>query len=519
MKPLACSVISALLLMVGTVSAVPGLNKKRNQPPYIFYFENVLGTSLELKVASKSRREAIIAEVAALKEIGRLANILSAYDPGSEFSRWFRTFNQPVHISPELFEVLSLFDKWRLRSGGALDASAESINKLWREAAHRQSLPSPEDLVKAVAALQQQHWKLDSATHTAIHLSFVPLALNTFVKSYIIKRAVNAAMAFSKVRGVVLNIGGDLLVCGDLTENVQIRDPIADAENDPPIDYFTLHNRAVATSGNYRRGELINGHWYSHIVDPRTGQPADGIISATVIAPNAIDAGALATVFNVLTPAESVQLASTIPDIEYLMIMKTGVRIASKGWKELAPTDSTPVLNRPRTSDSANLQLSWNTNFELMINLELSLPKNDWGKRPFVAVWIEGPEHVSIRTLAVWYSRPRWLPELKAWYRRNGGHFTTDTGSFRSITSATRPSGKYSLKWDGRDNHGNLMKPGSYLISIEAVQEHSLIQPFGSYTLLRSEIDCNESAKFINLTGNGGIISASLTYRKKITNN
>ncbi|MFK4980212.1 FAD:protein FMN transferase, partial [Klebsiella pneumoniae] len=81
--------------------------------------------------------------------------------------------------------------------------------------------------------------------------------------------------------------------------------------------------------GNYKRGYLIQGKWYSHIVDPRTGQPVEEIIAATVIAPKATDAGALATAFNVLSVEESKQLALQYPDAAYLIITKNGEQIKS----------------------------------------------------------------------------------------------------------------------------------------------------------------------------------------------
>ncbi|HCN83311.1 MAG TPA: DUF2271 domain-containing protein, partial [Sphingobacteriaceae bacterium] len=157
-----------------------------------------------------------------------------------------------------------------------------------------------------------------------------PLMLNSFAKSYIINKAAQAATASANVSAVVVNIGGDLVVRGSITEPVKVSDPHADAENDAPLTGLTIHNKAVATSGNYRRGVQIGDHWYSHIVDPRTGQPAEQIISATVVAPNASDAGALATAFNVLSPKESLKLIASVPNAEALIITKEGKHIESK---------------------------------------------------------------------------------------------------------------------------------------------------------------------------------------------
>ena len=508
MRLLSCCVVALLFLSANNANAHPKIRKSFHL--YISHYENVLGTSMELKIYATSEQEAANAEAAALNEISRIAKILSAYDTASEFSKWLKTSGQPQHISPELFEVLTLFDEWRERSGGALDASAEVITKLWKQAAARQLIPTTEELSNAVAQTQQPHWKLDPAAHTATHLSSAPLMLNSFAKSYIIKHAADAAMAAGEVRAVVVNIGGDLVVSGNLKEKVQISNPKDDAENEIPIDQLTLSNRAVATSGNYRRGELISGHWYSHIVDPRTGMPADNIISATVVAPSATDAGALATAFNVIAPSESKKLAATVPGVEYLIITREGQRFASKGWKTL---ETPGKATNNDITDKTKILSGWKDDYELVVNLEINLQQEGFVKRPYVAVWVEDENHVAVRTIALWHERDRYLPELKSWYLKYRGQYIADKSIFSTVSSATRSAGKYTVKWDGKDDSGNALKPGKYIIKIEASREH------GTYQLMRQEIDCDETPKQINLTGNIEIRAASLDYRKKTTSN
>ncbi|HCN83312.1 MAG TPA: DUF2271 domain-containing protein, partial [Sphingobacteriaceae bacterium] len=137
---------------------------------YVSNFENVLGTSMEIKVQAASQADADIAENAAMNEIDRLNKILSAYDSKSEFSIWFKTSNTPTKVSPELFEVLNLFDKWRIRTGGALDASAEVVSQVWKNAGVKQQLPSVQELNQAIATVKRNHWKLDLKARTATHL-------------------------------------------------------------------------------------------------------------------------------------------------------------------------------------------------------------------------------------------------------------------------------------------------------------------------------------------------------------
>ena len=194
--------------------------KKKTARLFVSHYENVLGTSMELKLSAYSEKNASIAEMAVLTEIKRVSKLLSTYDPQSEFSSWLQTKNTPVPVSPELFEVLSLFDAWRMKTNGALDASAQVISKLWKQAAGKQELPSKEALASAVAEVQQAHWQLDSKNRTATHLSNTPLVLNSFAKTYIIKRAVDAAMASANLNSIVVNIGGDMVIAGNVNETV-----------------------------------------------------------------------------------------------------------------------------------------------------------------------------------------------------------------------------------------------------------------------------------------------------------
>jgi FAD:protein FMN transferase len=504
--------LAAILLLVPCQGGSSTLST--HDKLYIFHYENVLGTSLELKIIASSPAQSEEAEKAVLAEIDREAHILSSWDQDSEFSRWFRAMNQPVRVSPELFEVLDLFDKWRDRTDGALDASAETITRVWKNAAAQKRLPSETELCSAVASVRRVHWKLDPVHRTATHTSDAPLALNSFVKSYIAGRAANAALGVSGTRAAVVNIGGDLVVRGEWSEPVDISDPKSDAENGVPIAHLVLRNRTVATSGDYRRGMEILGRHYSHIVDPRTGMPADEIISSTVVAPRPADAGALATALSVLTSEESDRLVASIPGAEYMLVKKNGEKIMSSGWSSLeAPSYSQADAMRPaahfQTAAAQTGASLWNDKYELTINVELSLIDGYRIRRPYVAVWIEDENRSPVRTIALWFAKFKFLRELYAWSRaENQRSASEDTHVLNSVSSATRPPGKYTFKWDGRDDFGKPVKAGKYNVMIEAAREH------GTDQLMHQEIDFNGSPKQFQLPGGVEIASASLDYHK-----
>jgi len=221
----------------------PSTSIKKSSRVYVSQFENVMGTSFEMKTKATSNKRAMLAEKIALTEIERLSKILSAYDKNSEFSTWFKTQNLAVKVSPELLEVLSLFDVWQSKTNGALNPAFETINQVWKAAAKNQILPSSEMLQSAVHTANLKHWSIDAENQTVTHLTNTPLLLNTFVKSYIIDLATKKVLATTGIDGVVMNVGGDILVSGNENESIGIVDPNAHAINDPALEYVHVQNK------------------------------------------------------------------------------------------------------------------------------------------------------------------------------------------------------------------------------------------------------------------------------------
>lgn len=478
-------VIPFLLLLLTSMKA-PVLQT------HTYQYENVLGTSFELKVLAYTQAQADVAETAALEEVDRLQQILSTYQPSSEISMWLKTKDQPQHISKELFEVLGLFDEWRDRTNGALTASVSQASDVWNKAARTELLPSSLELAEISKGIQQPQWRLNAADHTATHLTNESLVLNTFVKSYIIEKVRDRLMATPGVKGIVVNIGGDIMVAGEWTESISIAHPSTSAENGSSLAQLRLKDQFIATSGNYRRGFEVNGQWYSHIIDGRTAIPSSSIISATVISDRATDAGALATAFNILTPDESAALASRVGNVEYILVTSDMKTIASPGWSKRS--DVTATTHLPQATD-----------FEAAIELELAQFEGRF-RRPFVAVWVEDKKKESVRTLAVWYNKPRWLPDLKRWFNKNQD-IAQDFQRIGSISSATRSAGKYTLVWDGLNDVGTPVPEGRYTIYIEAAREH------GTYQLIKQEIDWNKKPQHLSLEGGVEVTSASIDLR------
>ena len=283
---------------------------------------------------SDRREAAERAEARILAEIDRLTRVASGHDPASEFRRWQAAARAPMILSPELFELLLASDRWRQWSEGAFDPRVEILTRLWARSARLGRLPTPVELDEARGELARPAWRFDPDHRRIERLSDCPLSLDAIAKGYIVERACAAALTpGSGVRGLLLNIGGDLRVCGADPRILGIAPPWADAESAEPIAVIAVADRAVATSGRSQRGFDINGQWYSHILDPRTGWPVKHVACATVIAPRSADADALATICNVLRPEESLRLVASLPDVECLIVGTDGRLTRSPGWQ------------------------------------------------------------------------------------------------------------------------------------------------------------------------------------------
>jgi thiamine biosynthesis lipoprotein len=262
-----------------------------------------------------------------------------------------------------------------------------------------------------------------------------------------------------------LNIGGDIRAWGDTSWRVGVADPSDVAENAPTVAEFELRDAAVATSGSSARYINIAGKRFSHLIDPRTLYPiADTSRSSTVIAGDCVTANALSTAGCVLDASSAVSLAREYGMGHFFMGSHVFDRTA-------AFTPARHLSFSPIHTTAANLaDDGWPKGFAVSIQVALKTPTGSGRgiKRPYVAVWIEDSNDKVVRNLSTWGKQDRYLPELSAWWKANGGNERL----LRSVTSSTRAPGKYTLIWDGKDDHGNRVPRGEYRIYVEINREH-----------------------------------------------
>ncbi len=257
--------------------------------------EGVMGTSCRLVVVvnrgDEARAEQAVA--AARSELSRIEALMSSWIERSEVSQLNAApVNQRVPLSPDTMDVLRAAQRAQVDTRGSFDVTCRPIIELWREAGESGRVPDDDAIAAARAASQWPHFERndDAALRT---VATAKIDLGGIAKGYAIDRAIEAMRACD-VAGGMVDVGGDIRCFGRPADSEEWRAQIRDPAGNGVVGEFRLGERAVCTSGDYARFVEIAGRRYSHIIDPRTGRPAE-VSSVTVVAPDALTADIWAT--------------------------------------------------------------------------------------------------------------------------------------------------------------------------------------------------------------------------------
>ena len=252
----------------------------------------------------------------------------SRFDPSSELSRVVAAGGAAVAVSPLLFEPLRFALAVAESSGGAFDPTvgaamlARGHDRAWRDDAR----------VPRVAQADAPSWRdviLDAERRTVRLARPLALDLGAVAKGLAVDLAARALGSAAGVTGFVIDAGGDLLAAGHAEGGARWRIGVRHPRQaDAILETLTVRDAAVCTSGDYAR-PLPDGE--THLLDPRTGRPAGGIASATVIAPQAMVADALATAAAVLGAEAGIAFLEA-QGVEGLLVTAAQQRHATRGW-------------------------------------------------------------------------------------------------------------------------------------------------------------------------------------------
>jgi thiamine biosynthesis lipoprotein len=268
------------------------------------------------------------AALAALDLVDQLEDQLSIYRDQSEIGRLNRgAFALPTPVEPRLFALLELAVQLHRETDGAYDVTAGPLSSVWGFTRRAGSIPAPTELLAARARVGSQFLTLDPAARTVrFLLPGMEINLGSIGKGYALDRSAEVLEA-AGIDDFLLH-GGNSSVLARGTPGgadkgrgwtVGVRNPL---RPDRRAGLLRLHHRALATSGSGTQFFMHQGRRYGHILDPRSGWPAEQVLSVTVLAPTAARADALSTAMYVMGPDAARRYCEAHPDVAALMFCR-----------------------------------------------------------------------------------------------------------------------------------------------------------------------------------------------------
>ena len=293
----------------------------------------LLGTVVEVVVTGGTAANARAVSSVVVAEIDRLEGVLSAYRDDSELSAWKR---DDVEVpSEDLCAVLAAALDWQQRSEGSFNPLTGELSAVWTAAEQSGGAPSASRLRDVADSIRVPRYELIDGVPRRLGDCRL-LNLNAIAKGYIVDRALAKASLADRVLSVVVSAGGDLAHRGIESARVGIENPLRPFDNEPAIASVELRDCGLATSGAARRGVRIGNEWFSHVLDPRTGQPIETLASISIVAPTAMEADVLATVAGAMAPADAVGYIETQPSVGCLLVEPNGHIGSDSTWAGLA---------------------------------------------------------------------------------------------------------------------------------------------------------------------------------------
>jgi len=282
-----------------------------------------MGTLFEILIYGRDKRNLSAAARQALHQIVKLDNQLSRWKSGSEIA-WINQYaaEEPVRVEPELFRLLVRSREIWSETKGAFDITVAPLVKAWGFYKKEGRLPSKKEIKSALDIVGMNHVLLDEEEST---VSFdrpgIEIDLGGIGKGYAVDRAAEF-LRMCKVEAALVNSGASTMYAigsppRQEAWHIGVRDP---HDENKAIATVALRDGSVSTSGAPEKVFEIGGKKHSHILDPRTGFPTKGMVSATAIAPSATDTDALATAFYILGADWTRAYCETHKDVKAVLI-------------------------------------------------------------------------------------------------------------------------------------------------------------------------------------------------------
>lgn len=291
-----------------------------------------MGSWFEITVVAKDSLQGNKYIDAAVQEITRIEKRISSWDPTSQTSEINANAGiKPVVVDAELYQLIQRALKISKITYGAFDISYASMDRVWHFDGSMTEMPSQAQIAKSVAKIGYQNILLnDEQQSVFLKNPGMKIGFGGIGKGYAADKA-KALLIEKGVSAGIINASGDLNTWGKQPNGKDWTVAIVNPLNKEKVfSWMPVYNSAVVTSGNYEKYVKFNNVLYTHIIDPRTGYPATGILSATVFTKTAELADALATSIFVMGTSTGLDFINQLKGVECIIVDQDSHILTSK---------------------------------------------------------------------------------------------------------------------------------------------------------------------------------------------
>lgn len=290
-----------------------------------------MGTVIEITLQGNDEEAASKAALQAFREIKRIEQLMSPWIGTSDVSRLNHSAGKEwVKVSPETFDVIQRAQKIADLSEGAFDITVAPLTQLWRKAREKGVPPTPEEVKKVLAMVNFRDLLVRSDGALFLKKKGMAIDLGGIAKGYAVDRTFETLTSL-EYKNLIVNAGGDLRAGG-----LKKSEPWSIGIQDPRLPEkamatISMSDSAMATSGDYEKFFFHQGKRYHHLLNPKTGFPAEGCQSVTILCKDGMTADGLATAVFVLGPGKGYALCQKLGGVECFIVDNKGKVILPPG--------------------------------------------------------------------------------------------------------------------------------------------------------------------------------------------
>jgi thiamine biosynthesis lipoprotein len=295
----------------------------------------LMGSRFEITIVDKDGPAAEANIDTVIKEVTRIENLISDWRSYTQVSAVNQNAGiKPIKVDKEVFDLAKRAILLSELTDGAFDISFAAMDRIWKFDGSMSSMPSPEAIKQSVAKVGYKNIVLDEVNSTIfLRLKGMKIGFGALGEGYAADRC-RALMLSKGVKAGIVNGSGDMSTWGTQPDGkpwtIGLTNP---ARPEDLLAVIPLKEVAIVTSGNYEKFVMFNGKRYSHIINPKTGYPATGLKSVTIIGPSAEEANGLSTSIMVLGKTAGLQLLKGHPKLSYILIADDGKIYSSPSLK------------------------------------------------------------------------------------------------------------------------------------------------------------------------------------------